>query len=312
MIQCPKCGAMNPDGFRNCKECYHPFGLELALREVGPPLGPPPTPQYAPGGPPMHSEPVAGKSMQVLSVRPVRKAHTAVWIALAVLIVVTVFAVAWFLTHRSGGSGSYLQGVFDNMDGLAGWEADVRVDSSDYPADMLSLYLGNSWKGALVFQAPDRFSIVADSLQTRDSYGLRIIEGTLYEWDSYSRAWRNMGPATEEQQVANPIWDPAFTDELSLSEEDEMQDVDGRMCKVLSFDRDVTFTEESMLGEYEMVYHYQGSIYVDNATDLLVSIDYIVEIPGMGRSHYRYDFHSLGTQTSVEVPPGVLAPASGG
>ncbi|RJP34747.1 MAG: zinc ribbon domain-containing protein [Actinobacteria bacterium] len=312
MIQCPKCGAMNPEGFRNCKECYHPFGMEGVLNGTGPPVQPPPPPQYTPGGrPPMIGDPISGKPAQVLAVRPIRKVPAAVWIMLAVLLVAVIFSLAWFLTHSSG-SSSYLEGVFDNMERLTGWEADIRVDSSDYPVDVLSFYLGNSWEGALEFQGPDRFSLTANSLQSRESYGLRIIEGTLYELDSYSGVWRNLGPASEEQLGANPIWDTTFTGKLPISEGEGLQEVNGHMCKVLSFDKDVKMVEESMLGDYEIVYHYQGELYVDNSTDLLVAIDYIIEIPDMGRSHYRFDFHSLGSQTSIDVPPGALAPASGG
>jgi len=311
MIQCPKCGAMNPDGFRNCRECYHPFGLEKALREMEQPSQPPPLRQQTPGVQPLLKDPVSGKTAQVLAVRPLRKIPAALWIALAVLLVVVIFSVAWFLT-RSSGSGSYLEGVFDNMEALQGWEADVRVDSSEFPIDMISFYLGNSWSGTLVFQGPDRFSLAANSLQSGDSYGMRVIADTIYEWDSYSKVWRNLGPADDYLMGMNPIWDTESLEKIPMSEEELLQDVGGYMCKVLSFDDDVSMTEESVMGDYEVVYHYEGKIYVDSATNLLVAIDYITEIPELGRSHYRYDFHSLGAATSVEVPPGAIEPLCDG
>jgi len=230
---------------------------------------------------------------------------------LAVLLVAAIFAIAFFLTRTSSGSGSYLESVFNNMEGLAGWEADIRVDSSEYPVDAFCFYLGNSWKGTLVFQAPDRFALSANSLQSTGSYGMRVIEGTIYEWDSYSGAWWNLGPASADQIGMNPIWDTAFIEELPVTEGEELREVEGYMCKVLSFDDNVKISEESF-GGYEIVYHYQGEIFVDNSTDLLVAIDYIIEVPDLGRSHYRYDFHSLGSQTSVEVPPGAIAPVGGG
>jgi ribosomal protein L40E len=142
MIQCPKCGAMNPDGFRNCKECYHPFGLERALNEMGTPAQPPPPRQNIAGIPSVIKDPVSGKPAQVLAVRPICKIPTAFWVVLAVLFVTVIFAVAWFLTHTGSGSGSYLEGVFENMERLNGWEADIRVDSSEYPVDAISFYLG--------------------------------------------------------------------------------------------------------------------------------------------------------------------------
>ena len=138
MIQCPKCGEMNPDGSRNCRQCYHPFGLEQALGGTPPPQGTvpsgSPSPGYAaggmppaqgyapgdvhagrgqppggvhqtqgrpPGGAPPGIDPVSGKPMQVLAVRPIRKVHPGVWIGLAVLLVAVIFAIAWFLTHNS-------------------------------------------------------------------------------------------------------------------------------------------------------------------------------------------------------------------
>ncbi len=313
MIQCPKCGAMNPDGFRNCRECYHPFGMEKVLGDTGPPLAPPPPRQNAPGVQAAVHDPLSGRPAQVLAIRPIRKIPLALWIALAVLLVVVIFAAAWLITRGSGsGSGSYLEGVFENMEGLAGWEADIRVDSSEYPVDALYFYLGNSWSGTLVFQGPDRFSLSAKSLQGGDSYGLRVIEGTIYEWDSYSRSWRNLGTACAEYMDMNPVWDTTFIEELSVSEGEVLREVDGKMCKVLSFDENLEAGEDSMFGGYEIVYHYQGEMFVDNATDLLVAVDYVIEIPNLGRSHYRYDFHSLGSQTSVEVPPGAIAPVGGG
>ena len=344
MIQCPKCGAMNPDGFRNCKECYYPFGLENALNGTPPPQGnapsgpppggmPPPQgyapgdvhppqgyapgdvhpPQgYPPGGAPPGIDPVSGKPMQVLSVRPIRKVHPGIWVALAVFLVLVVFAIAWFVAHGSGGTDPYLEKVFGNMEGISGWEADVRVDSSGYGGQELTFYLGESWQGKMVFKSPDRFSLVANSVGSEGSYGLRIIEGTLYEWDYYSGVWKNMGPATEEQMSANPIWDTAFTSNMSLTEEEGLQEVDGYMCKILSFDKEITVSEDSMFGDFDMTTHYVGSFYVDNSTDLLISIDFIVEIPDFGRTHYRYDFSSHGAQTSVEVPPGAVTPVGGG
>ncbi|MBN2025602.1 MAG: hypothetical protein JW854_02400 [Actinobacteria bacterium] len=312
MIQCPKCGAMNPDDLRNCKECYHPFGLERALGEMRPATQPPPPGHNIAGVPPVVKDPVSGRPAQVLAVRPIRKVPVAVWAMLAVLLVAVIFAVAWFITHSSSGSGSYLKSVFSNMEGLAGWEADIRVDSSEYPVDAFYFYLGNSWKGTLVFQTPDRFALSASSLQSSDSYGMRIIEGTIYEWDSYSGVWRNMGPASEYQMGTNPIWDTAFIEELPVSEEEELREVEGIMCKVLAFDDTVKISEESLFSDYEITYHYQGEIFVDSVTDLLVAIDYIIEVPDLGRSHYRYVFHSLGSQTSVEVPPGACAPSLGG
>lgn len=312
MIQCPKCGAMNPDGFRNCKECYYPFGLENAFNHMVPPEQPPPPQHLAAGMPPMMKDPVSGRPAQVLAVRPIRKVPVAVWVLLAVLLVAAIFAIAWLMTHTGSGSGSYLASVFENMEGLSGWEADVRVDSSEYAVDAFYFYLGNSWKGELVFQAPNRFSLSANSLQSTDSYVMRVIEGTIYEWDSYSGAWRNLGPASADQMGMNPIWDTAFIKELSVDEEDQLRDIEGRMCKVLSFDENVKISEDAMFGGYEIVYHYMGEIFVDNSTDLLVAIDYIIEVPDIGRSHYRYDFHSLGSQTSVDVPPGAITPAGGG
>ncbi len=348
MIQCPKCGEMNPDGFRNCRQCYHPFGLEGALGGTPPPQGyapggtpppqgssPPGTPPpqgyapgdvyagreqvpgdvqpaqgYPPGGPPPGIDPVTGKPMQVLAVRPIRKVHPGIWIALAALVVLVIFAIAWFVTHSSSGTDPYLEEVLANMEGISGWEADVRVDSNGYISE-LSFYLGESWQGKLVFQAPDRFSLAANSLGSNGSYGIRIIEGTLYEWDGYSGVWKNMGPATEEWMAANPLWDPAFASDISLSEDEELQEIDGHICRVLSFDKEKTVSEESMFGDYETTTHYMGSIYVDNSTDLVVAMDFITEMSELGRSHYRYDFHSHGSQTSVEIPPGAITPVGG-
>jgi len=303
---------MNPDGFRNCKECYHPFGLEQALSEIHQSAPPPPPGHSVAGMPPVMKDPVSGRPAQVIAVRPIRKVPVAVWVMLAVLLVAVIFLVAWFITHNSSGSASYLESVFDNMEGLPGWEANVRVDSSEYPVDVFYFYLGNSWKGTLVFQAPDRFALSANSLQSTDSYGMRVIEGTIYEWDSYSGAWRNLGPASSDQMGMNPIWDTAFIEELPVSEGEELREVEGHVCKVLSFDDNVKFSEDSLFADYEIAYHYQGEIFVDSVTDLLVAIDYIIEVPDLGRSHYRYDFHSLGSQTSVEVPPGAIAPVGGG
>ena len=350
MIQCPKCGAMNPDGFRNCKECYYPFGLENAvggappaggtppvqgnIQNGPPPSGmPPPQPYapgdvhahqayapgdvhghqaYPPGGAPPGIDPVSGKPMQVLAVRPIRKVHPGIWVALGVLAVLIIFAIAWFLTHRGGGGDPYLQKVFNNMENVQGWEADVRVDSSGFGSGELTFYLGDSWEGSLTFQSPDRFSMVAHALGSEGSYGLRIIDGNLYEWDYYTGVWKNMGPATEEQMGTNPVWLPAFNSNISLTEEAGLQEIDGHVCKVFSFDKEETITEESMFGDYEFTTHYVGSFYVDSTTDLLVSIDFIAEISDYGRTHYRYNFHSHGSQTSVEVPPGAVAPISGG
>jgi hypothetical protein len=345
MIQCPKCGEVNPDGFRNCRQCYYPFGLENALGGEPPPQGSvpagtpppqgyapgsPPPPQgyapgdvyagrgqapgdvhpvqgYPPGGAPPGIDPVSGKPMQVLAVRPIRKVHPGIWIGLAAFIVLIVFAIAWFVTHNSSGADPYLEEVFANMEGISGWEADVRVDVSGYGSE-ISFYLGESWQGKLVFQTPDRFSLVANSVGSNGSYAMRIIEGNFYEWESYSGVWKNMGPADEYQMSANPLWDPAFTSSISLNEEKELQEVDGHMCRVLSFDKEETVTEDSMFGDYEMKTNYVGSIYVDRSTDLLISMDYIMEIEDFGRSHIRYDFHSHGSQTAVEVPPGAMAP----
>jgi hypothetical protein len=250
--------------------------------------------------------------MKVLAVRPIRKVHPGVWVALAALGVLVIFVIAWFVTHGSGSADPYLEEVFTNMEGISGWEADVRADSSGFVSRPLSFYLGESWEGKMVFQTPDRFSLVANSVGIQGSYGLRVIEGTLYEWDGYSGVWKNMGCATEEWLAANPLWDPAFARDISLTEEEGLQDIDGHMCKVLSFDKEITVSQESFMGDYEITRHYVGSFYVEQTTDLIVAIDFTEEEEGMGRTHYRYDFHSHGSQTSVEVPPGAVTPLGGG
>lgn len=331
MQKCPKCGTLNPEGARNCRECYHPFGLERVLQETGqapaaplpqgyaggPPHGPgefhqgplpqqyPQQPPPGPGGPQGALPPDA----RVLSIRPLeskRKVHPAVWVGIAVAVVVIVFVAAWFITNTSSGPNPYIREVFDNMGGLRGWEADVRVDSSDFGMNPLSYSLYGSWEGKLVYQPPDRFSLSARSLDGQYAFEMRVINDTLYEKDSYSSHWSNLGPAAEEDKSVNPLWDSTLVDELSPQEEEGLEEIDGRMCKAYSFDEDITVAEETAFGQtMEITYHLAGTFYIDSGRDLLVSLDYIVEMESFGRSHYQYSFYAFDEPTLVDIPPGV-------
>jgi hypothetical protein len=244
-----------------------------------------------------------------LRVRPLerrRKVHPAVWVGIGISLVVIIFAVAWFVTTSSKKSNPYLREVFENMEALKGWESDVRVDTSGFGMDSMSYSLFGSWEGQMVYQAPDRFSLSARSLDGQYSYEIRVISDTIYENDSYTNYWTNLGPATEEHKQTNPIWDYTLVDELSPQEEEGLEEINGHMCKVYAFDEDITVEEEGAFDEtYEMVYRVAGKFYVDDSRDLLVSLDYIVDFEDFGRSHYRYDFYSFDEYTSVEVPPGV-------
>lgn len=349
MVDCPKCGAMNPEGARNCRECYHPFGLEKVIQETGQaPAAPPPqvhpgSPAPGPGGPqqppPQHyvQQPPPGTAgpqgpppqqyyqqpppgpggpegplppnAQVLRVRPLeskRKVHPAVWVGIGISVVVIIFAVAWFITSASKGSNPYLREVFENMESLQGWEASVRVDNSDFAADPVSYNLYGSWEGELVYQAPDRFSMSARSLDGQYTYSMRIIDDTFYEYDNFSSHWSDLGPVSEEDKMANPLWDYTLLDELTIEEEQGLEEVEGIMCKAYSFDEEVVIEEETFMGQaFEIAYHFQGKFLIDQSRDLLISLDYIVIFEGYGRSHYQYSFYAFDEPTLVEVPPGV-------
>lgn len=305
---------MNPEGSRNCRECYYPFGLEKAIQETSytPEVAqgyPPGAAQgYPPGGAPGQEGPPPSQ-VKVLRVRPLerkRRIHPAVWIVLGVALVAIIIAVAWFLTAGSGGKNPYVRDVFQNMEALQGWEAEVRVDNSEFGLDPTSYNLLGSWEGTLVYQAPDRISLSARSLDASMSYAIRVIDDTYYEWDGYSSRWKNMGPVTDEQKEANPLWDYTLVDEMNLEEEEGLEELDGKMCKVYSFDQDINIEEEDIFGNtYEIPLHFAGKLYIDNNLDLLMALDYIIEVEGLGRSHYRYGFSGHGETTVVEVPPGV-------
>ena len=198
------------------------------------------------------------------------------------------------------------------MEEIPGWKSDVHVDSVDqYPMDQITAYLGRTWEGEMVYESPGRFSISAHSQDRKGSLGMRVISDQLYEWDSYSSSWSNLGQVSDEQRNINPLWDHNLTNKLSLKEGDSMEEVDNRLCKVFSFDEDITVKESIMNQTIEIPYHYAGKFYIDNVRDLIICMDYVVEIPNLGRSHYRYNFYSLGEQTSVEIPPNVEAPPGG-
>ena len=349
MINCPKCGTANPDGARNCRECYHPFGLDKVIQETGQaPPAPPPQgyqggpapgqggpqgppqqqyvqqPTYGPGAPQMpppqqyYQQPPPGPGgpqgplppdAQVLRVRPLeskRKVHPAVWVGIGISLVVIIFAIAWFITSATKGSNSYLREVYENMESLQGWEASVRVDNSDFAADPISYNLYGSWEGELVYQGPDRFSLSARTLDGQYTYSMRAIEGTLYEYDSYSNRWSDLGPVSEEDRMANPIWDYTLLDELTIEEEQGLENVDGIMCKAYSFDEEIVIEEDTFMGQtFEISYHFQGKFLVDESRDLLISQDYTVIFEDFGRSHYQYNFYAFDQPTVVEVPPGV-------
>ena len=349
MINCPKCGAMNPEGARNCRECYHPFGLERAIQETGQAPPPPPPqgypggpepeqggpqgppqqqyvqqPPYGPGapqGPPQQQyfqQPPPGPGgpqgplppdAQVLRVRPLesrRKVHPAVWVGIGIPVVVIIFAIAWFITGATKGSNSYLREVFENMESLQGWEASGRADVSDFADDPISLTLYDSWEGELVYQAPDSFSISAHTLDGQGSYSMRVIGDTLYEYDGYSNRWSDLGPISEDYRMVNPLWDNTLIDELTIEEEQGLEDVEGIMCKAYSFDEEVVIAEETFMGQtFEIAYHFKGKFLIDQGRDLLVSLDYTVMLEDYGRAHYQYDFFAFDEPTLVEVPPGV-------
>ncbi|MFW6113971.1 MAG: hypothetical protein ACOC78_03505 [Actinomycetota bacterium] len=233
-----------------------------------------------------------------------RRIHPAVWICLAVLVIAAIFAITWYITSGSGGS-PYIEDVFENMEGLSGWEADVRVDSNDLLVDQLSYMLLESWKGELFYEAPDRFSLDAVSLDGEAKYSMRIIEDQLYEWNSFDSHWADLGPTPQEKKNANPLWDTTLVEDFAVEEVESLEEIEGVMCKPYSFDQEITVEEESLMGTYEIPYHYQGHFYIDNSRDLLISLDYIVDLEGMGRSHYQYFFHSLDQPTTVEIPPGI-------
>jgi len=312
MITCPKCGASNPDGFRNCRECYHPFGLERALGEVGAtPLdeagegasetaGPPPPGSRSPVPRPSSPRTVAGKPpLALLAV-------------LAVALVMAIFAAAWLLTRRDGGAPQrHAVEAFDNMAGLAGWKARVRVDWQGIPLDEPSLLLGEGWEGELAYQAPDRISLVARPSRGEGSYEMRIVCGTLYLRDGAARVWIDLGEAQASQRGMNPVWNDVFIEGLSFSEEG-VDHVNHRTCMVLAFDGEVA-AEEGPLGMgFEATFRYAGRMYVESESHLLVAMDYVVELPGVGSSHYRYDFDFKGPATPVEAPPGAVTGAGGG
>lgn len=322
MITCPKCGAENPDGFRNCRECYHPFGMEGVLQPPPPVSGPampgaygapPPQPGYAPYVTPQDHgavAPLAGPpptgGVRILSAKPVRRIRPAVWAVAAVVLVAVIFAVAWLATRKGGGAASELKEAFAAMDGLRGWKAEVRVDC-DTPSglDMFTLELGGMWSGVLTYEGPGRFELTANSDAYDYSKSLRIIDGNYYEWESYTRKWKDLGQAGEEQMALNPVWNALFTEELTLKKEGATEEMDGAVCKVYSFDQDVDQTIETTLGEYALALHYTGKIYVDSTRGLLVRMDYTVDLEGASRSHYQYSFNSLDEATSVDMPPGV-------
>lgn len=309
-ITCPECGALCPDGSRNCRECYHPFGLDAALANQEAYAGGVPcaaAPTYPPTA--RAHQPPAGVFRPPQPEK--RKALLALGATTAALAVLLIFLAAWFLTQSGGGPSRKFRNACDHMLELQGWKAEVRVDSEDFPMDEPSFYLGQSWLGELVYQGPDRSSLLARSLVNELSFETRIIEDTLYEWDSMTRVWRNLGEAEASQKGMNPIWNDIFTRKLSMSDEGT-ETVNDRPCAVLGFDQDLELKEGFFGEEYEVAYHYSGKIFVDELNELVIAMDYVVEIPGMGQSHYRYDFGSFDFSTTVEVPPGAVAPTGGG
>lgn len=312
MMKCPQCGASNPDESRNCRECYHPFGLERALRETMPSGDMPPPQPHVPRVPMGPAGPYPERPMQALPVKPLRKTPLGAWIALAVLIIGTVFAAAWYFSRSSGGSYHYLKTVFNNMESLRGWKADARVDSSGFTLSQLSFELGDTWQGELVYEAPGRFSLSARSSGENQPYALRIIDDRFYELESLTGHWKDLGSASHEQKSMNPLWDDTLLKELSLKEEEGLEEVDYHTCKVFSFDQEVTVKEESLFTEdEETTYRYAGKFYIETGSDLLISMDYVVELSGMGRSHYVYDFNSLGDPTTVDLPPNIESSSGG-
>jgi hypothetical protein len=133
-----------------------------------------------------------------------------------------------------------------------------------------------------------------------------VIEDTLYEYDNYSSHWSNLGPVTEEDKMANPLWDYTLLDELAIVEEQGLEEVEGIMCKAYTFDEEVTIDEDSFMGQtFEIAYHFQGKLLIDQSRDLLISQDFTVTLEDFGRSHYQYSFFAFDEPTLVEVPPGV-------
>lgn len=310
MATCPKCGTENPDGFRNCRECYFPFGMEGLLQGPDPAAAPAPDAHGQP--PPPGGGPPGGRgSFRVISVRPVRRTHPGVWVATGIVVVIVVFLAAWFLAHGGGGGSAALQKTLRAMQGQSGWKAELRVDSGQFSFDPICYCLGSEWTGEAVFEGPGRFGLTA-SASGGDSYGLRIIDDRFYEWESYTRQWKDLGEATDGQRRYNPAWNAILYDELTCEEGESPEAVEGKVCRVYSFDEEISVREESILGDVEIPYRYTGKAYVDTASDLLFLLDYSVEIGGMGRTHYRYSFNSYGEPTSVDVPPDAVAPPSGG
>ncbi|MDY6796114.1 MAG: hypothetical protein SWK76_12695 [Actinomycetota bacterium] len=247
------------------------------------------------------------QQMRVIRMRPLkekRKIHPAVWICLAVVVVAAIFGVTWYITSSSGGS-VFIKEVFGNMESLSGWEADVRVDSTDFAVDPLSYMLLGSWEGEMVYEAPGSFSLDAVSLDGKYKYSMRVIDDQLYEWNSFDNHWSDLGPVSTEQKSVNPLWDTTLVDRFAVEEGEGLEEVEGTMCKAYSFDQEITIEEETMMGTYEIPYHYQGTFFIDNTRDLLISLDYIAESEGLGRSHYQYLFRSLDQPTTVDIPPGV-------
>ena len=244
--------------------------------------------------------------MRVRPLESKRKVHPAVWVCIAISLVLIIFAIAWFITTSTKGSNPYLREVFENMESLQGWEATVRVDNSDYGVDPLAYNLYGSWEGEMAYQAPDRFSLSAQSLDGQYSYSVRVIEDTIYEYDSYSSHWSNLGPASDEDKNYNPIWDYTLIDELKIEEEQGLEEADGIMCKAYSFDDEIVVEEGDFFGQdFEIAYQLQGKFLVDQSRDLLVSLDYTISLEDFGRSHYQYNFFAFDQPTSVEIPPGV-------
>jgi hypothetical protein len=333
MIRCPRCGAYSPDGFIGCRECFYRFDSEQPVQEKDLPLHKTSIVKNTPldllpfvipkiASSPLAEEeplkeaagssseapppvtPVGSSSRYIQSAQNIYRAGLVLKLAIPAML----FTLGAILLWSQFGGQSYkpsklVQKAIDNMNALAGWKADVKIESNDISSDFFA-----NWGGEMAYSPPENFSFSAratEAARTSDYYyyAVCIVDETCYRWNKYSSKWKCMGPPKDKYKALNPMWDSTIYNKLSAKKEGQ-EEINGIMCQVYSFDQEVGFVLSMDIEDTRTIPgRYIGNFYIDPERELLIAIDYHVHTRvSNDNTHYRYDFHSLGESQAIKAP----------